>query len=121
MWHRIQDLWAHNRLLLVAFVVVICLACFFGLRAGGQFIYWSNPDHQDQTLAGWMTPRYVSQSYNVPPEVVQSAFDMADDGPPRRVSLETLATEKGMRMEDMQKRIDDAVDAWRAAHPGPTQ
>lgn len=117
MWHRIKDLWAHNRKLLIAFMVVICLAGFFGVRAAAQFIYWSNPDHQDQTLAGWMTPRYVSQSYNVPPQVVQSAFDMADDGPPRRVSLETLAAENGMSMEDLLQQIDDAVDAWRAARP----
>ncbi len=114
MWHRIKDLWTHNRALLIAFVAVICLAGFFGIRAGAQFIYWSDPTHQDQTLAGWMTPRYVSQSYNVPPEVVQSAFDMSPDGPPRRVSLETLAAENGTSMGDMQQRIDDAVNEWRA-------
>jgi hypothetical protein len=121
MWHRVQDLWTHNRYLLLAFVLVVALMGVFGVRTASQVIYWADPAHQDQPLAGWMTPRYVGQSYDVPREVVQSAFDLPLDAPPRRVSLETLATEHGASMDDMQMRIDAAVADWRASHPKPRQ
>jgi hypothetical protein len=117
MWHRVNDLWQHNRKALMAFVAVLCLAGFFGVKSISQFIYWSDPQHQDQPLAGWMTPRYVAQSYRVPPEVVQSAFHLDTDAPPRRISLETLAGDNDMTMDEMQARVDMTVAAWRAANP----
>ena len=118
MWHQVKDLWTHNRTLFVTFLVVVLLAGFFGGRAVNQFIYWSDPAKLNQPLAGWMTPRYVSRSYQVPPEVVQSAFEL--DTPPRRMSLERLAAETGMSIDEMQSALDTAVAVWRAANPRPT-
>lgn len=120
MWQRVKDLWEHNRLALIAFVVVVCLAGFFGVKSTMQLVYWSDPQHQDQDLAGWMTPRYVARSYDVPPEVVIAAFDLATDAPPRRVSLETLAAQEGVTLDVLQARLDTAIAAWRATNPRPT-
>ncbi len=120
MWRRIKDLWVHNRYLLLAFVLVIGLAGLFGVRAVTQFIYWSDPAKQDQTLAGWMTPRYVARSYDVPPEVVLAALGI-EKGPPRRVSLESLAEAQGMSLAQMQARLQEAVALWRATHPEAAQ
>lgn len=121
MWHRVKDLWTHNRYLLITFLTVLALAGFFGMRAGSQFIYWSDPAHQDQTLEGWMTPRYVSRSYDLPLQIVQEAFLMITDAPPRRISLETLAAKNGLTLAQMQTRLDESVARWRAANPGPAQ
>lgn len=33
-----------------------------------------DPAHQDQDLAAWMTPRYVAQSYKLPPNVLGPAL-----------------------------------------------
>ena len=117
MWHRVKDIWQHNRMALMAFVAVLCLAGFFGFKSVSQFIYWADPQHQDQTLAGWMTPRYVARSYNVPPEVVQAAFALDQDAPPRRISLDTLAAENNVTIDALQSDLDTAVAAWRAANP----
>ena len=114
MWHRVKDLWTHNRYLLIAFTAAICLAGFFSVRTVGQFIYWSDPARQDQSLAGWMTPRYVAKSYDIPVGVVKEAFDLAQDDLPRRVSLGTLAAAKGMSIEELQDQLDATVAAWRA-------
>jgi hypothetical protein len=114
MWHRIKDLWTHNRYLLIAFVVAISLSGFFSARAVSQFVYWADPAHQDQTLAGWMTPRYVGRSYDITPEVVQEAFNLLQDGAPRRVSLEKLSEEKGISLNEMQWQLDVVVARWRA-------
>lgn len=121
MWHRVKDLWQHNRLALLAFVTVICLAGFFGFKSVSQFIYWSDPRHQNQSLEGWMTPRYVAQSYQVPPEVIQNALDLDVDAPPRRISLESLAAQGDLTLNELQSRIDTAVAAWRAANPRRSQ
>ncbi|PJI92100.1 hypothetical protein BC777_0944 [Yoonia maricola] len=121
MWHRVKDLWQYNRLALMAFGLVLCLAGFFGFKSVSQFLYWSDPAHQDQAVAGWMTPRYVAQSYRVPPQVIQNALDLAFDGPPRRISLDTLAAEQGLTMAAIQARVDTAVAAWRAQNPRPRQ
>ena len=114
MWHRVKDLWIHNRYLLIAFVTAVCLAGFFSVRTVSQFVYWADPARQDQSLASWMTPRYVGRSYDIPPEVVLDAFGLAQRDGPRRVSLETLASENGVTLEDMQAQLDAAVAAWRA-------
>ena len=120
MWHRTKDLWQHNRMALMAFLAVLCLAGFFGFKSVSQFVYWADPQNQDQTLAGWMTPRYVAQSYHVPPEVIQTAFGLDMDAAPRRISLETLTAENDMTLEAMQSRVDTAVAAWRSANPRPS-
>ncbi len=115
MWLRIKDLWRHNRLALLAFVGVVCVAGFFGFKSASQFIYWNDPRHQDQPLAGWMTPRYVGQSYNIPPEIVLQALDIVNDGPPRRITLDRLADEQGITLDEMQTRVESAVQDWRDA------
>ena len=115
MWQFLKDSWTHNRGLLLVFLTVVALAGGFGVQAASQFIYWADPAHQDQPLAGWMTPRYVSRSYDVPPPVILDALEMDRDAAPRRASLETLAAEQEMTLQEMQTRIDAAVSAWRAA------
>ena len=103
----------------MAFVTVVCLAGFFGVRSASQFIYWSDPQHQDQTLAGWMTPRYVARSYNVPTEVVRDAFFLYLEGPPKRRSVEAIATDNDVTVAALQARVDHAVTIWRDANPRP--
>ena len=112
MWHRIKDLWAHNRTALVAFVAVLALTGFFGLRTVSNYIYWADPAHQNQTLAGWMTPRYVARSYAIPPEVVKAAWGLDPDSPLKRASLDTIAVERGMTLDQMQAQIIRAAVTW---------
>lgn len=119
MWHRAKDLWQHNRKALIAFVVVVCLAGFFGARATTQFIYWADPQHQDQTLAGWMTPRYVARSYDVPPTIIRDALFLGLDGPPMRTSVAAIAADNNVTLTELQVRVDQAVNAWRKANPRP--
>ena len=60
-----------------------------------------------------MTPRYVSLSYALPPEILAPALFLEQGAPPRRISLGNIAFENGLTMEELQARIDDAVAAWR--------
>lgn len=115
MLARLEYLWANNRLALLAFGAVTCIAAFFAINAIAAAIYWNDPRHQDQDLAGWMTPRYVAQSYNIPPEVFAPALFFEPGDPPRRRRLEDIAADNGVTLEDLQTRIDEATAAFRAA------
>lgn len=113
MLHRIRDIWTHHKLASLALVLVIVAAGAFGSRAVSQMIYWSDPAKLEQPLQGWMTPRYVARSYEVPPDVVQRAFDLERPTIPRRMSLETIAAQRGITLQEMQSKLDLAVAAWR--------
>jgi hypothetical protein len=117
MWHRLTDLWRHNRIALLAFATVVCLAGYFGVRTAAHAIYWADPEHKDQTLTGWMTPRYVARSYNVPAEVVQEAFFLDPKGAPVRISVASIADDHDVSVAELQSRVDAAVAIWRAENP----
>ena len=114
MWQRLKYLWQTQRAALCAFVLCVLVAGYFGGQALSRYIYWADPRHQDQPLADWMTPRYVVQSYDVPPEVIQTALGLALDEPPRRISLGSLAAAQGKTLTDLQAQVTDAVTDWRS-------
>ena len=57
MWQRIKEIWTYHKIALMALLVVIAAAGFFGSRAVSQMVYWSDPAKLAQPLQGWMTPR----------------------------------------------------------------
>jgi hypothetical protein len=116
MWHRIKDIWTHHKPAVVALLIIITVAGVFGTRSISQMIYWSNPAKLDQPLQGWMTPRYVGRSYDVPPDVVQRAFDLETPSVPRRMSLDAIMEEHDVTLEELQARLDTAVAAYRLTH-----
>ncbi|SEW05592.1 hypothetical protein SAMN04488515_0844 [Cognatiyoonia koreensis] len=114
MIDRIKRLWAHHRLLLLGFCVALAALGFFGVRTLSATLYWMDPAHQDQPIAGWMTPRYVARSYQLPPEVLGDALFLVKGDGPRRVSLDVIAAENNLTLDALQTRIDEAAAAWRA-------
>jgi len=117
MIDRIKYLWANHRTILLAFVGVLAILTFFGVKTLSAMIYWSDPAHQDQNIAPWMTPRYVSLSYKLPPEVLGPVLFLEKDAPPRRVSIGTIAADNHLTLAELQTRIDEAAAQWRAVHP----
>lgn len=109
-----KRLWQHHRIALSAFVLALGLFGYFAVQTISSAIYWMDPAHQDQALAGWMTPRYVQQSYKLPPDLLGPALFMIKGETPRRQSLETIAANNGLTMDELQVRIDTATAAWRA-------
>ena len=106
---RIKHLWAHHRALLVAFAGVVCLATYFAATTIAATIYWMDPAHQNQQLEPWMTPRYVSQSYRIPPRILGPVLFHDPEDPPRRRRLEDIAADNGVTLEDLQARVDAAA------------
>jgi hypothetical protein len=110
----IRRLWSRNRWLLIGFLIAVVLSLFFGVRALLFSLYWSDPAKRDQEIAGWMTPRYVAMSWDVPPEVVSSALDLPHDGTGRRVTLRDLAAERDGTVSDLAAELAAAIAAYRS-------
>ncbi|MFT5067062.1 MAG: hypothetical protein ACJAXK_003291 [Yoonia sp.] len=109
-----KKLWKNHKLALGAFVLAVVVLGYFAVQTTISMIYWMDPAHQDQPLASWMTPRYVAQSYKLPPDMLGPALFLVKGETPKRQSLGTIAANNNMTMNELQVRIDTATAAWRA-------
>ena len=79
----IGRLWREHRLVFLAFVAALALTALFTIRAAVFAVYWTDPAHRDQAIEGWMTPRYVAHSWDLPRDVVGEALGLDPGGGPR--------------------------------------
>ena len=100
-------------LLVGAFVVAAALSVFFAVRFGVSIVYWSDPSHIDQAFEGWMTPRYVARSWDLPPDVVADALALEQDGAGRRVTLEEIARASGQDLPALFDALEGAITDYR--------
>jgi hypothetical protein len=109
----IAHLWTRHRWLLLGFVATVALALFFTVRAVVFTVYWS--DHRDEAIAGWMTPRYIAMSWDVPPQVIGDALGITPGGDARRMTVEEYARANGVSVADVAETLATAIEAFRAA------
>ena len=113
---RLRAMWARAPWLLSAFTLAVAVTLYFGVKMVMSAIYWNDPRHIDQALAGWMSPGYVAMSWNVPRDVMMDILDLEPNGgrPPR---LADIAAEQGLSVEELGSRIEAAIRAYRADAP----
>ncbi len=110
---RLLAKWRRHPWLATAFALALAVTLFFATRMVLFTIYWSDPAHRDQSLQGWMTPGYVATSWDVPREVMQAA--LGDLGRPgKRETLDRIAAESGLSLDEVSARIEAAIAAHRA-------
>jgi hypothetical protein len=110
----IRHMWGTHRWLLLGFVVSLAAVIFFGTRAVLFTLYWSDPSHRDEAIAGWMTPRYIVMSWQVPPEIVADTLGLPQDGVGRRLSIEKIARDRGVPVAEVARDLEAAILAFRA-------
>ncbi len=103
-----------HRLVLTIFVVAVTLTAVFSFRAIAHFVYFQDPAHREQPIAGWMTPRYVAMSHGVPPAVVRQAIGERQRG--GRATLEAIAAERDQSLDALIDEIEAAIDAHEEGH-----
>ena len=118
MMSTIARLWRNQRIILIAFIVAVGTAGYFGIKSASAYVYWMDPAHQDQRIEGWMTPRYIANSYKIPRDVLGEALFLSTEAPKRPTKLSTIASENGLTLEELQDRIDSATAAHRAEKEG---
>ena len=108
MQSGIKRLWRDHKLLLLAFLLAATLTIIFAARMVIFSVYWASPDHKNQLLEGWMTPRYIAHSYRLERGDVRRilGFDPAPDSHQR---LEDLIKDQSVTMEYLQGLMDGYV------------
>ncbi len=109
---RLGHLWRDHRLLLAATVVALAVTLFFAVRLAVFALYWS--EHRDEAIAGWMTPRYIAHSWDVPPEVIGEALGLAPVQSGRPPTLDRVAAERGVPVTELEAAVEAAIARYRA-------
>ena len=102
------NLWQNHKLLLLAFTLAAAVTVMFAIRMVVFSLYWGNPDHQNQALEGWMTPRYVAFSYGLDAAELEQVLGI-DPTTVSRVHLRDLLKDQGVTLIDLQSRLDSVV------------
>lgn len=77
-----------------------------------DIIYFNDPRHQDQALKGWITPRYVSMSYELPKRVVDDVLGLErDEGRGKRLS--DIAASLGVDLDELTQMVQAAAEDHR--------
>ena len=109
-----RRMWQHAPGLTVALAAALVLSLVFAFRLTFDAMHWHDTPENDP-LAGWMTPRYVAHSWAVPPTVIREALAIPSDT--RRMTVSSLADERGMTTEEVILQIEAAIAAFRAQNP----
>ena len=112
--NRLHFLWTNHRLATLFFALALVATLAFATRSAMYAVYWSDPAHRDQRVQPWMTPRYVAHSWKLSPVVMGSALGQVDM-PDRRRTLQDLADERGVPVEDLIGAIEAAIAFHRNA------
>lgn len=79
---------------------------WFGGRFVSEVLYFSDPAHREQPLAGWMSPRYVARSWDLPPDVVADVMQLAPGH--RHTTLDQVAARQNITIKELQRRVEAA-------------
>ena len=77
-------------------------------------VYFNDPRHKNQALEEWMTPRYVSRSWKVPPEELRALLGLGKSGKDGRPpTMGQIADELGISLEVLERRVAEISDALK--------
>ncbi len=99
--------------LTLGFTLATLMTVMFAVRSVVFMVYWSDPDKSDQAIQGWMTARYVAQSWHLPPKVMYTALG-TEKMPGRRQTLDQIAQDLGISLSELEARIVTAATQYRA-------
>lgn len=112
----LKNLRWHQWLVLAVFVLALVLTGFFAVRTVRRAVYWRN--HRDEPIRPWMSVRYVSRSYRVPPHVLYKAIGLPPLVRDRR-PLREIAREQNRPVETLIEELQNAIVHSRPPYPPP--
>lgn len=102
-----------HKALTIAFSVALVVMLVFFFKLIATTVYWADVRHVDQPIAGWMTPRYVSKSWNVPPDIVAGVLALEKNGDGRRVTLDQISDLQDREVETLADELVTAIKMFR--------
>lgn len=104
----LRYLWAHHRWGMIGFAAALVVVVVFALRLMLFTIYWADPAHRNQPIAGWMTPGYIARSHDVDLAVIRAALPIT---PAARSTLAEIAAQTSIPLPVLIAHIEDAMRA----------
>ena len=84
--------------------VIFLITIIFSFLADA--IYFNDPRHKNAELKAWMTPRYISLSYELPRPIVLELLGIKEDENfPKR--LDRLSEKLGITLEELTVKVRD--------------
>lgn len=110
---RIRHAWSIAPVATALLAVALVASLFFGTRAA---VFWYNRPPlaaAEQPVEAWMTPRYVSRSWRIPPELVSEALDAPRPPPDGPMNLRELAEYRGVPVEQVLAEAEALIRSQR--------
>ena len=113
---KLSNFLRHNWLLVSLTLITLVIIVWFGARFMLDFIYFNDPNNVDVDLKGWMTPRFIALTYDLPRPFVFDLLELApsDEGGPH---LGAIAEDLGISLNELTIRVRDAAAVYRAENP----
>lgn len=99
--------------LTLGFIVSLAFAVWYAYAFLADAIYFNDPRHKDQALKGWMTPRYVVMSYDLPKETVRDALGLIPNDRDRPIRLSVIAERQKLSLDELTDKVRAAAKAYR--------
>jgi len=109
----VKRMWTAAPVATVLLALALTACVFFGVRTTTSWVYWNDPAHIDQPIAGWMTPQYVAHSWDIPRYVMIEALALHQAGGGPR-NLSRLAAERNISVEELISHLNAEIAAYRA-------
>lgn len=113
----VKRLWSSTPFAVLVLTISLIVAGVFATRSIGLWVYWNDPAHRAQAIEPWMTPKYISHSWRVPPHVVIEAlgpFDQDKKGP---MSLDQIAAMQDVPPHIIVRAVQDAIHTFNIEAP----
>lgn len=110
----LRRLWAEQRAVLLAFLLALALAGFFGGRMISRALFWADPAHHHQPPEGWMTPGYIARSWHVDVKQVDAILGIEDGRKlvgDDRPTLDAIAKALDLPLADLVAKLEAGLPA----------
>lgn len=107
--NQIKRIWTAAPIASVMLALAVMASIYFGVRSA---IHPMRAE-REQSVAAWMTPRFIARSWSVPPDVIQNALDIPKPRPKGPINLTQLAELRGVPVEQIIAEAEAAVAAFR--------
>jgi hypothetical protein len=108
----IRHLWTHHKVIFTVLCFAIAALVFFTVRLIVFTLYWSDPAHRFQPLEGWMTPGYITRSYQIDPDMLGELLQV-DKQKPKGLTLEKIAQSRGIDVDTLIENLQPALNEWK--------
>lgn len=109
----IKHAWSVAPIATTVLAVALAACLFFGARAAVFWIDRPPLAERNQPVASWMTPRYISRSWRIPPGDVIEALKSPRPAPDGPMSLRELAEFRGVPLEQVLAEAEALIASRR--------